>query len=113
MIGWKRYHPGDLLCERCQLELHETGVIGKEMRHYHTAQSLARRYHPAWLKLTPAMKQLITRNSYQVMGPDLQSPCLFVLCWTPSGLGQGGTGQSIRIAKAHDIPVFDMAKPKP
>jgi hypothetical protein len=27
MIGWKRYHPGDLLCERCQLELDER-VIG-------------------------------------------------------------------------------------
>jgi hypothetical protein len=83
--------------------VHERGVIGKEMRHYHTAERLARRYHPAWLKLTPAMKQLITRNSYQIL------PCLFVLCWTPSGLGQGGTGQAIRIAKAHDIPVFDMA----
>ena len=70
------------------------------------------KHHPAWTDLSASVKQLMTRNSYQIMGQDMQSPCLFVLCWTPSGSGQGGTGQAIRIAKAHDIPVFDMAKPK-
>jgi hypothetical protein len=34
-----------------------------------------------------------------------------VICWTSRGLGGGGTGQAIRIAKAHKIPVFDLGKP--
>jgi len=87
--------------------IHEPGVIGKEMRHYHDAEQIAAEHHPAWNELTPGIKALMTRNTYQVLGRNLQSPCLFVLCWTPQGKGKGGTGQAIRIARAHDIPVFE------
>ena len=74
---------------------------------YDEAEKLAKDHHPAWNKLSPGIKPLLIRNSYQIMGRDMQSPCLFVLCWTPNGSGQGGTGQAIRIARAHNIPVFE------
>lgn len=90
--------------------IHEPGVIGKEMITYHLAEKVAKAHHPKWSALTPVMKNIMARNSYQVLGQDLESPVLFVLCWTPNGSGQGGTGQAIRIAKAHDIPVFDMGR---
>lgn len=72
------------------------------------ALDMAARYHPAWYRCTPAAKKLHARNCYQVLGEDLKTPSLFVVCWTRGGLGGGGTGQAIRIARAHDIPVFDL-----
>ena len=74
------------------------------------AMDLASRFHPAWDKLTGPTHRLMARNAFQILGPLLDSPVLFVLCWTPSGKGQGGTGQAIRMANALDIPVFDMGK---
>ena len=82
------------------------------------AFSLAERYHPAWERLTPSARALMARNSHQVLGADLQSPCAFVLCWTPDGAkasqetsrDTGGTGQAIRIASSRRIPVFNLAR---
>jgi hypothetical protein len=72
------------------------------------AKEIASQFHPAWDKLTPAIRCLMARNTYQVLGPALDDPVLFVLCWTPEGKSGGGTGQAIRIAKGLDIPVFDF-----
>ena len=38
---------------------------------------------------------------------DLNTPSKFVVCWPKKGFGVGGTGQALRIAKEHNIPVFD------
>lgn len=75
------------------------------------AERLAREFHPAWHRCSDAARKLHTRNVFQVMGADLKSPSLFVVCWTPGGAGTGGTGQAIRLAAANDIPVFDLAIP--
>lgn len=72
------------------------------------ALDYARKYHPAWNRLTDPVKMLMARNTYQVLGLMLDAPAKFILCWTPKGSGSGGTGQAIRIAKACGIPVFDM-----
>jgi len=72
------------------------------------ALDIAAQLHQAWYKLSQGVRKLMARNCYQVLGRDLQSPVLFVLCWTPGGKGGGGTGQAIRLAKACQIPVFDM-----
>ena len=71
---------------------------------------IAKEFHPAWDKLSPAAKKLQARNCYQVLGYDLETPSQFVVCWTPRGSGSGGTGQAIRIAKSHNIPIFDFGK---
>ena len=54
----------------------------------------------------------MARNSYQVLGRNLDDPVEFVICWTPGGSGSGGTGQAIRIAKDYQIPVFDLGSPE-
>lgn len=72
------------------------------------ALAIAAEHHPNWRALSRYGQWLHGRNVYQVLGPDLQTPSDFVLCWTPGGKGGGGTGQAIRIAKAHSIPVYDM-----
>lgn len=69
---------------------------------------LVKQYHPKPSTLSDAGWKFMSRNSYQVLGPDLQTPVEFVLCWTKDGKARGGTGQAIRIAKAKNIPIFNF-----
>ena len=73
------------------------------------ALEIARSHHPAWRRCSPAGRKLLGRNCYQILGPDLESPSEFVICWTPEGKITGGTGQALRVAQAHGIPIFNLA----
>jgi len=77
------------------------------------ALQLARQFHPAWHKLSVGAQKLIARNGFQVLGPDLASPSQYVICWTPRGSGEGGTGQALRIAAANQIPILDLGGIEP
>lgn len=72
------------------------------------AFEIAERYHPYWHNLKNGAKKLQARNSHQVLGKDLETPTDIVLCYTDAGLGRGGTGQALRIAKDYNIPIFDF-----
>lgn len=72
------------------------------------ALSLAERFHPNWSRCSYQAKLLHARNGYQVLGRDLNSPVRGVICWTKDGKASGGTGQAIRIAEYHRIPVFNL-----
>jgi hypothetical protein len=74
-------------------------------------EDLVKLYHPAGDRLKPGALKLMSRNSYQVLGPDLKSPVDFVVCWTKDGKASGGTGQAIRIAESLNIPVFNLKRP--
>lgn len=82
------------------------------------AHALSARFHPNWASLSYSARRLHARNAHQVLGLDLSTPALFVLCWTPDGAvaatssTTGGTGQAIRIAAAHEVPVFNLARPE-
>lgn len=69
---------------------------------------LARLFHPNFGKLSEPAKLLISRNSYQVLGDNLDSPAKVILCWTPLGEIRGGTGQALRMAKYYKIPVVNF-----
>lgn len=73
------------------------------------ALKLAAEMHPAWGRCSQGARKLHARNGYQVLGADLRTPSNMLVCWTPGGAGGGGTGQAIRIARKHAIPVFDLA----
>lgn len=66
------------------------------------------KYHPKPSNLSYAAKKLMSRNTYQVLGEDLNTPVEFVLCWTKDGKASGGTGQAIRIANDMNILVFNL-----
>lgn len=68
-------------------------------------------FHPAWNKCSDAAKLLHMRNVCQVLGENGDQPTQLVICWTRGGRAGGGTGQAIRIAQAHNIPVFDLGVP--
>jgi hypothetical protein len=71
-------------------------------------EALVELFHPKPLSLSEAGRKLMSRNSYQVLGPTLENPVDFVLCWTKDGKASGGTGQAIRIAEHFKIPVFNL-----
>lgn len=71
------------------------------------AFQIAEEYHPSWKTLSQTAQKLLARNTHQILGWDLRSPCNFVVCWTKGGKGGGGTGQAIRIAVDKGIPIFD------
>lgn len=70
------------------------------------AYDLAAEHHPGWLRLSRGSRALHARNCHQILGRDLQTPCGFVLCWHE---GTGGTMQAVRLARAREIPVFNLA----
>jgi hypothetical protein len=70
---------------------------------------LVNQFHPAASRLSTAALKLMSRNSYQVLGPDLNDPVEFVLCWTEGGKKKGGTSFALRIAKSRNIPIFNLA----
>lgn len=73
---------------------------------YEEARYIAKQYHPKWASLDEKSRRFHTRNVYQVLGADLNTPIEMVACWTVDRKASGGTGQAIRIALAKDIPVY-------
>lgn len=74
------------------------------------AYQVAEKMHPYFSGMKMGARSLMARNTYQVLGEcDINEtkPSRFILCYTPGGEGQGGTGQALRIAKELDIPIFD------
>lgn len=74
------------------------------------AKAMALKFHPAphVLEARQGLWKLMARNCYQVLGQRLNDPVKMVVCYTKLGAGQGGTGQALRIAKFHQIPIFDL-----
>lgn len=83
-----------------------------------SAYEIAATVHPAWSKLGGGARSLHARNVHQVLGPNLDSPSQFVVCWTPDGCETeaertketGGTATAIVLAARHGIPVYNMAR---
>jgi hypothetical protein len=75
------------------------------------ARVVAAQYHPAWAHLGPGPQNLHARNAHIILGPKPQSrptKVEFVICWTPDGKFSGGTGQALRIAHYHGIPIYNL-----
>lgn len=83
---------------------------------YEEAIEIAASTHPNWNNCKEWARKLHTRNVYQVLGLDLKTPSDFVLCWTKDGCENGrkttrdtgGTGQALRLATKHDVPIVNM-----
>ena len=80
------------------------------------AYEIAKNYHPFYWKLKPFAKKCMARNSYQILGIDLNTPVEFVICWTKEGMNSnsdpkmydGGTSQALRIAIDKNIPIYNL-----
>ena len=76
------------------------------------AIDLAARTIHGFERRSQGAQKLLARNMHQVLGEDLSTPVEMVICWTPEGKIVGGTAHAIRLAKKHEIPIFNLAKEK-
>lgn len=85
------------------------------------AGDLAAKVHPYYRNAKTPTKLLISRNMHQILGPELDDPVRFVLCWTKDGCTShltynptktGGTGSAIALASLQQIPVFNLYHPE-
>lgn len=76
------------------------------------AFNLARTLHPVWDRLSPAAQKLHARNCHQVLGQDLKTPSMALICWTKGSQIRGGTATAIRLAMQHRIPIHNLARNK-
>lgn len=96
-------------------------LLASAQPQYAEAERIAIEHYPSehyqsWSRLGRGARALQTRNSMQVLGPGLNDPVAFVVCWAPNPLilegrvvnCKGGTGQAVRIAASHNIPVFHL-----
>ena len=65
-------------------------------------------YHTAPHRLTSGGMRLMSRNSYQVLGDNLDNQSSFLVCWTSDGKMSGGTGQAMRIAQDFCVPIYNL-----
>ena len=82
----------------------DSNLVVKDKR----AFDIAKKYHPYYDRLGQGAKKLQARNSHQILGKDLETPCDFVICYTEGGKEIGGTAQALRISKDYNIPVFNF-----
>lgn len=73
------------------------------------AMDIASKIHPAWSILGRGSKLLHARNVHQILGRDCLTPSDVVICWTPKGKEIGGTATAIKLARQHDIQVYNLA----
>lgn len=73
---------------------------------------LASQFHPHWNNLKLGARQLMARNSAQILGAHNDRPCDFVICWTEGGQMKGGTAQALRIAKHYKVKIFNLGEDK-
>lgn len=94
---------------------------GIPMRHHipKHAFTLAETYVNDWKHKTNGFKALHARNMMQVLGPHLETPSNFIVCYTRDGCDSketrtsdtGGTGSAIACASDRGIPIINLAKP--
>lgn len=83
------------------------------------AYELAKLFHPAWDGLKPAIQAFMARNARVVLGKDLKSPVMFMVCWSQDGAETlsekssrtGNVGHPLAIAAALGVCIFNLAKP--
>lgn len=91
----------------------ERGIyLPQKFDNYEQAQQIALETRGSWNGLGRGGIAHMTRNVYQILGDDLNSPVDFVLCWgIPVGntsVVKGGTGQATRLAVKHGIPIYNL-----
>ena len=85
------------------------------------AFALAARHHPDWTRLALGDRARHARNVHLLLGPGLDAPAAFVLCWTADGApgaraapaadAPEGLEPALQLAAARGIPVLNVARP--
>lgn len=85
------------------------------------AEAIALETRGSWLiskdtEMGRGGKALHTRNIFQVLGEDIDTPSRFLICWAlpigKSGTVRGGTNTAVKLALKHHVDVINMATPE-
>jgi hypothetical protein len=79
------------------------------------AAAIAAEIHPAWDRCSQGAKKLHTRNVFQVLGQDLETPSKFLVAWATvdsEGKPEGGTATAWNLAVKHGVKCFNLAIPE-
>lgn len=72
------------------------------------AKQLAVKFHPMGERLlTSQYLNYHARKGYQILGYELDTPVEFIITCT-SDINSDGTSHALRIAKAYDIPIYNL-----
>ena len=89
----------------------EKGVYNVRGQAVIEAEEIASSIHPAWERLSRGAKGLHTRNIFQCLGPVLDEPSKFLICYAEVdkyGTPLGGTRTAWECAKQNNIPCFNL-----
>jgi hypothetical protein len=96
------------------------GFADKESKFTFTgplATGVAKMFHPSFDTLKPVVQTFLAKNARMVLGKDVKSPALFMICWSDDGVESvknktsktGNIGHAIAIASSLHIPIFNLA----
>lgn len=93
-----------------------THIVTPELPNYNEAFNIASTIHPAWNRLSHGAKALHTRNVYQVLGLDLNTPSNVLFCYAQPTYNKhkeltgvkGGTNTAVQLAMKHNIPIYNF-----
>lgn len=105
-LPWKNFNHDDPKRKTLEISPLFLDALPKEIQW--KGAEIAEHYHPRWRALSYGAKKLHTRNVFQIMGKDLNTPVEFVVCWTSDGKASGGTGQALRIAQDKGIQIYNL-----
>lgn len=88
-------------------------IDSPKMVNYAEAERIARDIHPYGRNLKGFALAAHIRNVFQVLGPDLKSPSLFLLCCADplkrnSVAVKGGTGTAVKLAELNNIEIYNL-----
>ena len=80
------------------------------------AMAVAKLFFPNWDAMKKGVQYFLAKNARILMGQRVDSPALFLVCWTDDGVESikdrtnrtGFTGHPIAIASALGIPIFNL-----
>ena len=77
------------------------------------SQGVVSKYHGAWQRCSRGARALHGRNHAIIHGLGHRAADRrvdAVICWTPGGAAQGGTGTGMKMARTAGIPVLNLAR---
>lgn len=90
-------------------------IDATKLPNYQQAHDLGLAARGSWERAGKGGIMHHSRNPYQVLDLDLNSPVDFVACWAPpsgkKGNVKGGTATAVKIAIEHNIPIYNFHDP--
>lgn len=91
-------------------------IATPNLTNYQEACDIAATIHPIYHKLKRGAKALHTRNVYQVLGLDLNTPSKVLFCYAQPTYNKqgkltgvkGGTNTAVQLAMKHNIKIYNF-----